>query len=106
MNEACSQAKELKNTVRSGCVNIAKVTSISLQRFVRLSLTPQAVCVHGSFSACLSWAYNANNPFNQGHRELMTHSSYRYGVVKELNVMPSLVIMLIGLTGLETLIAS
>lgn len=36
----------------------------------------------------------------------MTHSSYRYGVLKELSAMPSLVIMLIGLTGLETLITS
>lgn len=36
----------------------------------------------------------------------MTHSSYRYGVVKELSAMPSLVITMIGLTSLEILITS
>lgn len=69
--------------------------------------TTGCVCVHRRFSACLSWACNISIPFNQGHREeLMTHSSYRYGVLKELSAMPSLAIMLIGLTGLETLITS
>jgi len=88
-------------------MNIAKMTSIALQRLLRLSLKPQAVCVHRSFSVCLSWACNINIPFNQGHiEELMTHSADRYRVVKELSAMPSLVIMLIHLTGLETLITS